>query len=152
MNVSASLGSATPKAKPDGIPRQCGRGQGVQAFQPGKPADAAYAAGPPAVFVIDDGGSQVKPFLLPAGMQGTVAVFSPGKARRRAFQVKGNPPPQAGQRMACAEPLTAECSVMLQLLLIHGFLRCEKKPGKPPRKGTSPPVGWWNTGSSIPYG
>jgi hypothetical protein len=26
------------KAKPDGIPRQCGRGQGVQAFQPGPQA------------------------------------------------------------------------------------------------------------------
>ena len=52
---------------------------------PGKPADAAYAAGPPTVLVIDDGGSQVKPFLLPAGMQETVAVFSPGKARFRAL-------------------------------------------------------------------
>ena len=53
-------------------------------------------------------------------MQGTMAVFSLGKARRRAFQVKGNPPLQAVQRMACAKPLTVGLGLWqgaLQLLL-----------------------------------
>ena len=52
---------------------------------PGKPADVLHPASPPAVLVVDDGGSQVKAFLLPAGMQETVAVFSPGKARLGAL-------------------------------------------------------------------
>ena len=54
--------------------------------------------------------------------------------------------------MACANPLTAERLVMLQGLWVQRFLRCEKKPGKPPRRESVSPVGWWNTGSSTPDG
>lgn len=89
----------------------------------GKPANAIHPACPPAVFVIDDYGQQVKAFLLPAGGQAALAVLLPCKACRRASRFEVGTLPGEGQRVLRGNSKSAEFPVVLKILRVHRFLR-----------------------------